>query len=155
MQHVAIDLGSQESQVCIRTADGTIVEEKKHPTRSLGDWMKQWPTSRVILETSSEAFRVADAGKALSYAGAAFQTRFKDPMAFMTAIAGSGYAPIFTSISDSFGKYEQPDDKTVLQEVDFVGGDQKLFVAIYALSLEPGGWRVEGVQLAQTSGMGI
>lgn len=67
MQHVAIDLGSRESQVCIRTADGTIVEEKKHPTRSLGDWMKQWPMSRVILETSSEAFRVADAALAANH----------------------------------------------------------------------------------------
>ena len=67
MQHVAIDLGSRESQVCIRTSDGTIVEEKKHPTRSLGDWMKQWPTSRVIMETSSEAFRVADAARAAGH----------------------------------------------------------------------------------------
>jgi transposase len=67
VQHVAIDLGSKESQVCIRTADGAIVEEKKHPTRSLGDWMKQWPTSRVILETSSEAFRVADAARAAGH----------------------------------------------------------------------------------------
>jgi len=53
--------------VCIRTSDGTIVEEKKHPTRSLGDWMKQWPASRVILETSSEAFRVADAARAAGH----------------------------------------------------------------------------------------
>jgi transposase len=67
VQHVAIDLGSQESQVCIRTSDGAIVEEKKHPTRSLGAWMKQWPTSRVILETSSEAFRVADAARAAGH----------------------------------------------------------------------------------------
>src|SRR5215470_17720016 len=50
MQHVAIDLGGRESQVCIRAADGTIVEEKR-------------PPSRVILETSAEAFRVADAAK--------------------------------------------------------------------------------------------
>lgn len=67
MQHVAIDLGSRDSQVCIRTADGTIVEEKKRPTRDLATWMKTWPPSRVILETSSEAFRVADAAKAAGH----------------------------------------------------------------------------------------
>jgi transposase len=63
MQHVAIDLGSKESQVCVRSADGTILVEKKHPTRGLAKLMQTWPTSRVVLETSSEAFRVADQAK--------------------------------------------------------------------------------------------
>jgi transposase len=60
MQHVAIDLGSRESQVCIRREDGTILVEKKHPTRKLGELMKTLPSSRVVLETSSECFRIAD-----------------------------------------------------------------------------------------------
>lgn len=63
MQHVAIDLGGKESQICIRTADGTILEERKHPTQRLGRLMQQWPPSRVVLETSAEAFRVADAAR--------------------------------------------------------------------------------------------
>jgi len=63
MQHVAIDLGSKESQVCVRSADGTILVEKKHPTRGLVKLMEAWPTSRVVLETSSEAFRIADQAK--------------------------------------------------------------------------------------------
>ena len=67
MQHVAIDLGGRESQVCIRAADGTIVEEKRHATRLLAKLMEKWPPSRVILETSAEAFRVADAAKAAGH----------------------------------------------------------------------------------------
>src|SRR5215216_5446299 len=67
MNHVAIDLGSKESQVCIRHADGTIVAEKKHPTRKLGEWMQQWSPSRVILETSSEAFGIADAARSAGH----------------------------------------------------------------------------------------
>ena len=67
MNHVAIDLGSKESQVCIRQPDGTIVVEKKHPTRRLGDWMKDWSPSRVILETSSEAFKIADAARSAGH----------------------------------------------------------------------------------------
>jgi transposase len=63
MQHVAIDLGSKESQVCIRREDGTILAETKHPTRKLGVLMKTWPASRVVLETSSESFRIADAAR--------------------------------------------------------------------------------------------
>ena len=31
MNHVAIDLGGKESQICIRQPDGTIVEERKVP----------------------------------------------------------------------------------------------------------------------------
>jgi transposase len=61
VQNVAIDLGSKESQLCIRREDGSILLEKKHPTRKLGDLMKTWPPSRVVLETSSESFRIADA----------------------------------------------------------------------------------------------
>lgn len=67
MHHVAIDLGSQESQVCVRRADGTIELEKKHPTRRLGELLRTVPTGRVILETSSEAFRIADAAKAAGH----------------------------------------------------------------------------------------
>lgn len=67
MQHVAIDLGSRESQVCVRQADGTIVLEKKHPTRRLEELFRNREPSRVIVETSSEAFRVADAAKAAGH----------------------------------------------------------------------------------------
>lgn len=67
MNHVAIDLGGRESQICVRGADGAILEEKRHATRSLDKLMKQWPPSRIILETSAEAFRVADAAKAAGH----------------------------------------------------------------------------------------
>lgn len=67
VKHVAIDLGSKESQVCVRGADGVLLYEKKHPTRGLGLLMQSWPPSRVVLETSSEAFRIADAAKAAGH----------------------------------------------------------------------------------------
>jgi hypothetical protein len=34
MQHLAIDLGSRESQICIRNSDGDIVSERKLPIRT-------------------------------------------------------------------------------------------------------------------------
>ena len=61
MDHIAIDLGSRESQVCIRRADGEIVEERKVGTRTLGKYLAKRPKSRVVLETCAEAFSVADA----------------------------------------------------------------------------------------------
>lgn len=67
MNHVAIDLGSKESQVCVREANGTITLEKKHATHRLGTLMKNLPASRIVLETSSEAFRIADQAKQLGH----------------------------------------------------------------------------------------
>lgn len=67
MQHAAIDLGSKESQICIRQPDGTIVEERKLPTRKLPEVFKTWPTSRVVMEASAEAFKIADAALAAGH----------------------------------------------------------------------------------------
>ena len=60
MQHLAIDLGGQESQICIREADGTVLLERKVKTAAIKRFLKTRPKSRVIVETCSEAFRVAD-----------------------------------------------------------------------------------------------
>lgn len=60
MEHIAIDLGGKESQICVRSPDGEVVLEKKHPTRHLGRLLKSRPAARVLLETSAEAFRIAD-----------------------------------------------------------------------------------------------
>jgi len=60
MDHVAIDLGGRESQVCVRASDGRLVEEKRVPTRSLAQWLNDRATSRVVMETCSESFEIAD-----------------------------------------------------------------------------------------------
>ena len=60
MEHLAIDLGSRKSQVCVRAADGTLLEERKVVTGSLGSSLKRRPASRVIVETCAESFRIAD-----------------------------------------------------------------------------------------------
>lgn len=60
MDHIAIDLGAQESQVCVRQPDGVIIEERRCTTRSLSTFLRRRPKSRVIVETCSEAFSIAD-----------------------------------------------------------------------------------------------
>lgn len=60
MIHVAVDLGSRKSQVCVRAADGQILREAKIETKALKAFFQQQEKSRVVLETSSEAFKVAD-----------------------------------------------------------------------------------------------
>jgi transposase len=67
VNHAAIDLGSKESQICIRRPDGSILDEGKHPTKKLPELMSSWPPSRVVMETSAEAFKVADAAIAAGH----------------------------------------------------------------------------------------
>ena len=64
MEHLAIDLGGRESQICVRNSDGKIVEEKRESTRALGRYLKGRAKSRVVVETCAEAFAVADAALA-------------------------------------------------------------------------------------------
>ena len=67
MNHIAIDLGGRESQICMRGPDGTILAERKYPTKKLESFLRDQPTSRVIVETCSEAFAVADAALAAGH----------------------------------------------------------------------------------------
>lgn len=60
MQHVAIDLGGRESQICVRSADGRILEERRVGTASLGRYLSKQPHSRVLVETCAEGFHIAD-----------------------------------------------------------------------------------------------
>lgn len=63
MQHLAIDLGGRESQICVRAPNEEILEERRVPTKRLGEYLAKQPHSLVILETSAEAFAVADLAK--------------------------------------------------------------------------------------------
>jgi transposase len=60
VQHIAVDLGKMQSQICVRTPTGEILQEGKLPTASLKACLHRLPPSRVILETCAEAFQVAD-----------------------------------------------------------------------------------------------
>lgn len=67
MQHVAIDLGGRESQICVRRSDGQVLQERRVATRHLRTFLKRQPASRVILETCAEAFAVADFALSLEH----------------------------------------------------------------------------------------
>lgn len=67
MDHVAIDLGGRESQICVRAADGRILEETRVPTTGLKKYLGAKAASVVIIETCAEAFRVADDAEELGH----------------------------------------------------------------------------------------
>jgi transposase len=67
VNHVAIDLGSKASQICIRRADGTIAQQGKLPTKELAAHFATWEPSRIVMETSAESFAVADSALAAGH----------------------------------------------------------------------------------------
>lgn len=121
------------------------------------------PAPEVVSETpwqdaitnQIQAFRDHDAPVAFSYAGAAFQVNFPSAEDFFIAIINGGYAPIMESKSHSFGKYQMIGEVGVIQEVRFTGNDQAIYGAIYQMTKEPEGWRVQGVQMFKEAGVAI
>src|SRR5262252_5532261 len=67
MDHIAIDLGGRKSRICVRNAQGLVVDEQWWVTNRLGDYLKKRAVSRVVLETSAEAFAVADLATQLGH----------------------------------------------------------------------------------------
>ena len=59
MDHIGIDLGGKDSQVCVRNSTGEITEEARRPTTELSRWLARQAPARVVLETCTEAFRLA------------------------------------------------------------------------------------------------
>ena len=62
MNHIAIDLGSRESQICVRDSVGKILHEQKFANPDLLELLN-CPRAVVSMETCSEAFAVADAAR--------------------------------------------------------------------------------------------
>ena len=67
MNHVAIDLGGRESQICVRNETGTVLEEERCTTTGLRRRLAQIPRSHVVMETCAEAFAVANWAKAAGH----------------------------------------------------------------------------------------
>ena len=108
-----------------------------------------------VINSQVQAFRDRDAPTAFGYAGIGFQVTFPNAEVFFEAILQSGYAPIMESQSHSFGSFKMIGTAGVIQAVKFVGKDQLRYEAVYQLTEEPGGWRVQGVQLFKAPGIAI
>jgi hypothetical protein len=67
MNHIAIDLGSRESQICVRSSGGTVLDEERRPTAGLSKYLAGKEKSRVLVESCAEAFSVADAARAAGH----------------------------------------------------------------------------------------
>jgi hypothetical protein len=110
---------------------------------------------QAVIAGQIQAFRLHDAPGVLKFAGASFHDAYPDPEDFFRAIAHMGYAPIMDSRSQSFGPYRVVTPNLVLQEVEVTAHDMTIYEALYQLVREPEGWRVYGVQLTRTDGVGV
>lgn len=111
---------------------------------------------RAVVTGQIEAFRSGDAEAALEFAGATFKSTYSDADRFLADVERSGYGPIIESRSHSFGVFREVGETGIVQVVNLVGPDQRLYEAVYQLREEPGeGWRVQGVVLRQSEGIGI
>jgi len=60
MNHIGIDLGGRESQICMRSPQSDILKELRVSTPSLGEHFTAWSKSCIVMETCAEAFALAD-----------------------------------------------------------------------------------------------
>lgn len=67
MLHIAVDIGSQKSHLCVREGDGTISWEGSAPTMLLDGAFRQFGPSRVILEACTESEAVSRMAEAAGH----------------------------------------------------------------------------------------
>src|SRR5688572_1708252 len=67
MNHVAIDLGGRESQICMRSGDGRILQEERRSTLGLQKFLATLEPSKVVVETCAEAFMVAERARSVGH----------------------------------------------------------------------------------------
>lgn len=119
--------------------DSRAPAQAQSPDKRNTDW-------QMVITKQIEAFRSADGAAALSCAGQSFRQAFKNPSEFYEFIANSEYSPIVQSSSHSFGEFKMgEDEESVLQIVNITGKDQRVYKAIYEMTREPEGWKVQGV----------
>jgi transposase len=67
MEHLAIDLGGRKSQLCLRSGEGQILAEAKVVNEEIQSWLEGVQPRRVIVETCTEAFAIADQALSLGH----------------------------------------------------------------------------------------
>ena len=122
------------------------------PAAEGGDVAAPW---QDVITGQIQAFRDGDAPAAFNFAGTPFHASFQNADLFFEAIVRSGYGPIMDSESHSFGAFRLIGGFGVMQQVRFVGNDQQLHEAVYQLTEEGAGWRVQGVQLFVPDAMAV
>lgn len=133
-------------------ASAPAVAQSQGPVSPGGLAAAEW---QGVIHNQLQAFRDLDASGAFSYSASSFHTAFKSPEDFFVTIANAGYAPLMDTQSETFGSYDLVNPDVVFQDVKFSGKDNQYYEAVYGLTREAGGWRVEAVVVTKMPGVGI
>jgi len=101
-----------------------------------------------VITQQLKAFRAGDGAAALKCAGAAFKESYSDPSRFYADIV-KGYEPLVKSRSHTFGEFKI-EEGVVGQIVNLVGPDKTPYMALYILTKEADGWRIQNVNLKKS-----
>ena len=104
-----------------------------------------------VISAQIEAFRRDDAAKAYSFAAPEVRALFPNEIVFMSMVKKT-YPPVYRPRQVTFGKLSG-ESGNVVQEVQIVGPESRLWTLLYRVVLQPDGeWRIASVIMASVPG---
>ncbi|MGE0499756.1 MAG: DUF4864 domain-containing protein [Rhizobiaceae bacterium] len=106
-----------------------------------------------IIQRQLEAFLADDGTLAYSYAAPNVKQIFPTVDSFMSMVT-NGYKPVHRPQNYAFGKFQETDASSIVQQVLIVGPDGKDYEAVYTLQRQPdGSWQITGCSLRASSSL--
>jgi hypothetical protein len=108
-----------------------------------------------VIASQLEAFAAGDNAGAYSHAAPNIKRMFPTLDAFMGMVTG-GYQPVHKPRSYAFGKVEELNSTSIVQQLLVVGPDGKNYEAVYTLEMQPDGThKITGVSLRASNALSI
>lgn len=103
---------------------------------------------RLVVTTQLQAFADDDADSAFATATPGVREAIGNPLRFLAMVRGA-YPMVYRPATVAFLKPEE-DEGTVLQMVTITDGDDKSWIALFALERQPdASWRISGCVVAE------
>lgn len=110
--------------------------------------------AQATIESQIQAFLADDEAAAYGFAAPNIKRLFPSVDRFMAMVKG-GYQPVWKPRNFAFGRAEEMNAGSVVQQVLLVGPDGKDYEAVYTLELQPDGtFRITGVSLRGATSVG-
>lgn len=103
--------------------------------------------AQTVIEGQLKAFIANDGARAYSFAAPNVKQTFPTVDQFMNMVT-NGYPPVRKPQTYSFGKVQETDPTSIVQQVLIVGPDGKDYEAVYTLQQQPDGtFQITGCSL--------
>ncbi|RST86665.1 DUF4864 domain-containing protein [Aquibium carbonis] len=109
--------------------------------------------AQQVIQSQIEAFLADDAALAYSFAAPNIKRIFPTQQSFMSMVE-SGYMPVRRPQSYAFGKSQEMNASSIVQQVLLVGPDGKTYEAVYTLESQGDGtWLITGVSMRASNAL--